>query len=71
MEPYQQRVVDERKELEDRIVKLEKFINDKRFNELSYAHQRLLSKQKLIMCDYSDILDARIQLFNEESDAGH
>jgi len=62
--PHQQRVVDEKKELELRIADLEHFVNyNDIFNSLSEMNQRLLLMQLKTMKTYCDIIGARISLF--------
>ena len=63
MEAYQQRVVDEQKELHDRRAKLGVFIRSEKFNGLPKVEQELLTRQLGAMVEYEGILDDRIDLF--------
>jgi hypothetical protein len=62
-EPHVQRVLDEKAQLEDRIAKLDKFIDDPAFKAIPAAHQKLLLQQAAVMKDYSTILNQRLALF--------
>ena len=64
MEDYKERVIAEKKELDDRLEKLTAFIISSRFNDLTFAEQRRLSKQKSIMFLYLCILKERIAEFH-------
>lgn len=63
--PHQQRVVDEKKELDDKILKLDTFIKNEQgpFISLSTEEQDRLRRQFTAMKSYTDILDERIQAF--------
>lgn len=65
MLPHQQRVVDEKKELEEKLTKLTKFIESDKFSELvpDEYERRLLVMQEDIMSDYVGILIERIDNF--------
>jgi hypothetical protein len=63
MQAFQQRVVDEKKELDDKIAKLETFSEGPIFGGLSEAEQGRLSKQVEYMQMYSDVLGERITAF--------
>ncbi len=62
MEDYQQRALDEKKELDERRIKLHMFI-DKGLFGLSVKHQKLLERQGEVMTEYSIILGERIAMF--------
>lgn len=65
MQPHQQRVIDEKAELEDRLLKLQQFIcKSPVFESLSGAEKELLREQAQVMDQYNDILKERIELFN-------
>lgn len=66
---YQQRVVDERKELQERKKKLATFIyiNDE-YETLPEEEKSLLERQLWAMVDYSDVLKKRIDLFNKREE---
>jgi hypothetical protein len=62
--PHQQRVIDEYKELKERRIKLNIFINsNEEFNKLSDNDKRLLSKQTQLMYELERVLQARISNF--------
>ena len=61
--PHQQRVVDERAELVDKITKLDSFVAGSMFSTLVREEQGRLSKQLEIMRDYATVLQARIDAF--------
>lgn len=63
MQPYQQRVVDEKSELDDKLDKLAKFIGSPSFTSLDKEEQMLLICQKVAMRIYSTILEDRITAF--------
>lgn len=66
MEPHQQRVVDEKKELDDKISKLDSFIGTETFNlSVDRREQGRLKVQLGIMRAYSLILEERIAAFPE------
>lgn len=62
--PHQQRVIDEKAELDFKIEKLDDFINrNALFLSLPEEEQARLVRQKYVMNDYSLILDERIAAF--------
>ncbi len=63
MPPHQQRVVDERVELSDKLGKLEAFANTQLFAGLDEAERRRLMAQHGAMFAYSAILSERIAAF--------
>ena len=63
LQPHQQRVVDEKTELDIRRAKLAAFIDGKLFLTLSEAEQIRLLRQKIAMSRYSAILGERIAAF--------
>ena len=63
MEAFQQRVVDEKTELDSKIAKLETFSEGEVFGGLPEAEQNRLSKQVEYMQMYSDVLGERIAAF--------
>ena len=66
LQPHQQRVVDEKTELDEKLNKLHSFIQESPiFATLSDAEQHRLRRQDLIMAEYSQILSERIAAFNE------
>lgn len=65
--PHEQRVVEEKDELDKKIAKLDSFGRGDIFAELSPNEQSLLGKQLSIMEEYSEILGKRIDIFKEKS----
>lgn len=68
MEAFVKRMIEESKDLEGKVNRLGKFINDKdpqaRFKTLSATEQELDKKQLEYMKGYLDILDKRIEIHN-------
>jgi len=60
MKEYQQRVIDEKKDLDIKIERLIDFISGDVFKQLLLPEQRRLKRQKGIMELYSDVLNERI-----------
>jgi len=64
MQPHEQRVLDEKRELDERLVKLVSFITSSpTFRSLDPEDQRLMREQRKAMLDYSDTLESRIARF--------
>lgn len=63
MKDFQQRVIDEKEELDERLAKLCAFGRSDQFSALSDEEQGRLNRQHSIMEDYSAILDERIKAF--------
>ena len=63
MQPHQQRVVDEKAELSDKLDKLETFVGGAIYNSLPPDEQARLTRQKLIMELYEQVLSERISAF--------
>lgn len=61
--PHQQRVVEERTELIEKITKLHAFFRTEIFDNLQEEDQGLLEDQVQLMMNYSDILLKRIDRF--------
>ena len=62
--PHQQRVVDEKAALDEKIVFLTQFITDNPvFGGLPLDERGRLKRQRLVMIEYSDILGERISEF--------
>lgn len=63
-QPHQQRVVDEKNELAEKVTKLGAFILDNPiFNTLDVEEQTDLHRQYAVMQTYLTILDSRISRF--------
>lgn len=64
MQPHQQRVVDEKAELDDRLEKLSLFTRSDMFQvRVPLAEQERMNTQKHLMCALSAVLGARIAAF--------
>ena len=59
-ESYQERVIDEKNDLEDRLVKLKNFLSSDMFHKLNDREKDLLSLQYDAMSIYNNILEKRI-----------
>lgn len=65
MKDYQQRVIDEKKELDEKAKKLSDFIGlSSEFENIPPDEQERLREQNEIMWQYSEILGQRIDAFN-------
>ena len=65
-ESWQLRVIEEKKELDARLVKLSEFLSGKAFAVMTEEDQELLLSQKNHMNCYSDILGKRIARFTQK-----
>lgn len=63
MEDYQKRVIEEKSDLDEKIKRLEEFVNADSFSELSSSEQGLIMVQHEAMHHYSGVLERRIELF--------
>ena len=63
MQPHQQRVADEKAELDDKLGKLKAFHSSQLFAGLDEAERERLHRQAEVMDEYSRILGARISAF--------
>ena len=63
MQPYQQRVVDEKAELDGRLDRLISFSNSAAFAALPWDEQERMNTQRHLMCALSAVLGARIAAF--------
>jgi pyridoxine 5'-phosphate synthase PdxJ len=63
LQPYQQRVVEERRELNERLEKLRAFTESARFAGLAIAEQHALTSQEVSMAGYLYALDERLALW--------
>jgi len=66
MKEYQKRVVEEKTELDNKLVKLNNFIESDRFEDIDEEEQERLTRQGIAMQDYSLILEERIAAFDED-----
>jgi hypothetical protein len=63
MEAYQERVVEEKKDLDGKIERLDTFLLSDKFGELPIDEQQRMRWQKSLMELYSDVLEDRIVNF--------
>ncbi|MGC3025883.1 crAss001_48 related protein [Burkholderia sp. DN3021] len=63
MQAHQQRVVEEKAELDERIERLQQFTLSLTFRDLDYIDQELLRHQQHLMEGLSAVLGTRIQRF--------
>lgn len=63
MQPHQQRVVQEKAELDEKIEKLEAFIQSEKFKVVDSEDSFLLNQQLAYMLAYSNTLQMRIERF--------
>jgi hypothetical protein len=62
--PWQDRVIQEKAELDDKLLRLSSFIvGAPEFDDLKETEKELLIKQESLMSQYSEVLDARIDGF--------
>lgn len=62
MEAYVERMIEEQKNLQEKIDKLEKFINSDDCKKLSVQKQFLLELQHAYMVSYNSVLVKRIEI---------
>lgn len=60
MQPFEQRVVEELKELVEKHIKLVRFLKTDTYNGLDQMDKELLLDQSIVMASYARILSARI-----------
>jgi hypothetical protein len=63
MQPHQQRVVEEKAELDNKIQKLNAFFHSSIFSSLPEAEKDRMKRQVGVMEEYSSILQERINAF--------
>lgn len=63
IQPHQQRVLDEKQELDTRIEKLSSFLHSENIHKASGEEQELLHKQLDVMIDLQQVLQQRIDLW--------
>lgn len=68
LEDYQKRVVDEKSELSEKLIKLSEFIQSENFEKLSDTDKSDLKSQYLFMSLYFDKLSERINRFFDKSE---
>lgn len=65
MEAFVERMVVEKDELQDRVTKLENFVNGEKFRELRGLEQVYLKEQLKFMRGYLSVLRQRINFYNK------
>jgi len=65
METFVERMVVEKDELQDRVTKLENFVNGEKFKELRGLEQVYLKEQLKFMRGYLSVLRQRINFYNK------
>lgn len=68
MKGYQDRVIVEKKELDEKIKKLSNFIFSDKFDEVSERERPLIRNQFYVMLSYSETLVKRIEIFGKEDE---
>lgn len=66
LQPHQQRVVDEKNELVEKLQKLMRFKTTPTFQALALHEQNLLREQEIVMDRYAHILGERIAAWGPE-----
>lgn len=65
MEAFIERMIVEKNELQDKVTKLENFINGEKFKELKGLEQVYLKEQLKFMKGYLSVLRQRISFYNK------
>lgn len=65
MEAFVERMIVEKDELQDKVTKLENFVNGEKFNELKGLEQVYLKEQLSFMRGYLSVLRQRINFYNK------
>ena len=65
MEAFVERMITEKDELQDRVTKLENFVNEEKFKELRGLEQVYLKEQLKFMRGYLSVLRQRINFYNK------
>lgn len=66
MEEFLIRIITEQNELQDKLTKLNKFIESEKFTPLDDENQRLLKMQSSAMSIYNDVLNMRYELLTRK-----
>ena len=67
LQPFQQRVVEENRELRVRLDNLNQFVQTEMFNQLPHVEKGRMLRQRSLMADYADVLDERIANFQPKA----
>ncbi len=65
MQPYQQRVVDEHRDLTERLAKLVAFVESDRFDQVRLDEGNRMLRQRKAMESYAEVLRERIDAFEQ------
>ena len=65
MEAFVERMIVEKDELQDKVTKLENFVNGEKFKELKGLEQVYLKEQLKFMNGYLSVLRQRINFYNK------
>lgn len=65
MESFVERMIVEKDELQDKVTKLENFVNGEKFRELRRLEQVYLKEQLKFMRGYLSVLRQRINFYNK------
>jgi len=65
MEAFVERMIVEKDELQDKVTKLENFVNGEKFKELKGLEQVYLKEQLSFMRGYLSVLRQRINFYNK------
>ena len=65
MEAFVERMITEKDELQDKVTKLENFVNGEKFKELKELEQVYLKEQLSFMRGYLSVLRQRINFYNK------
>jgi len=68
MKEYQKRVVEEKTDLDNKLIKLNNFIESDKFEEQDEEEQDRLTRQGAAMQEYSVCLEERIAAFDEDDE---
>ena len=66
METFVERMITEKDELQDRVTKLENFVNEEKFKELKGLEQVYLKEQLKFMRGYLSVLRQRINFYESK-----
>ncbi len=65
MKAFVERMITEKDELQDKVTKLENFVNGEKFKELKELEQVYLKEQLSFMRGYLSVLRQRINFYNK------
>lgn len=65
MKPHEERVIAEKDELREKLIKLDEFMHTDTFGDLYQTDQELLMEQREHMANYLEVLHLRIERFRQ------